>query len=194
MHGWLFLMIKLSHTCQTRIPSHICHSQKISFTLRSLTNISLSLDSGTCVSKTVPSGCVNRAGAALVYVPATDSVYMFGGVQPDMKTSNDMWCCKRSTPGAWNRVELPADSPRPSARDSFTLTLVGDHLYLFGGCIEGGFANDMWQFDLRTNRFQQVPFFLSYIRLLCHLIFPFLTLPISLTDISHTYPLIHISL
>jgi len=80
---------------------------------------------------------------------------LFGGNNPQHRF-NDTWILDVSEPlgvstgkllATWIQLNV-RDNVRPPSRSGHTASVVGDSLYVFGGCRFNGAYNDLWKLDL----------------------------------------------
>jgi PKD repeat protein len=83
------------------------------------------------------------SGASLVYDPSTQSLILFGGVDPSGACLNATW----SFDGSWTNI-TPTLSPSARQWAAMTWDSHADGVVLFGGEAENGsFLNDTWTFS-----------------------------------------------
>jgi hypothetical protein len=76
-------------------------------------------------------------------------LFIHGGISGAFRES-DLWCLTYSTEtkkGYWTKLLL-RNNNFPVPRDSHTISLIGKHIYLFGGNGKGTYFNDLWKFNI----------------------------------------------
>ena len=88
-------------------------------------------------------------------VTVNTSIVIYGGVDKDGVCFNDIWIYDLVS-NYWKKVEINGEIPK--ARQGHSALLVdGDQILFFGGKIANIFeVNEIWKFDLSTNRFTLV--------------------------------------
>ena len=88
-------------------------------------------------------------------VTVNTSIVIYGGVDKDGVCFNDIWIYDLVS-NYWKKVEINGEIPK--ARQGHSALLVdGDQILFFGGKIANIFeVNEIWKFDLITNRFTLV--------------------------------------
>ena len=78
------------------------------------------------------------------------SIFVFGGrmgTSIDEKLLDDLWTFDTEA-RTWSEVKATGDAP--SARSFHSSVVVGECIYVFGGCPAEGRQSDMHRFDTRT--------------------------------------------
>ena len=87
------------------------------------------------------------------------SIYVFGGrmgTSIDEKLLDDLWAFDTDSK-TWSEVEAKdKESESPSPRSFHTSVVVGECIYVFGGCPKEGRQADLHRFDTRTKRNPQI--------------------------------------
>jgi len=83
------------------------------------------------------------------------NLFIYGGAGD--KTGAKHWeTMYRLDLETWEWTKLQATNKAPSSRDSHTLTVFQNKLYLFGGSHESETLNDLYEYDLSTNAWKQI--------------------------------------
>jgi N-acetylneuraminic acid mutarotase len=85
-------------------------------------------------------------------------VYVFGGragITMEEQPMNDLWKLDTETL-EWTKVEPAVASSAPSPRSFHRMVAVEQSIYIFGGCSADGRLADLFQFDLTTNKWQEL--------------------------------------
>ena len=86
-------------------------------------------------------------------------IYVFGGrmgTSIDEKLLDDLWAFDTDSK-TWSEVEAKdKESEAPSPRSFHTSVVVGECIYVFGGCPKEGRQADLHRFDTTTKRKSQI--------------------------------------
>ena len=86
------------------------------------------------------------------------SIYVFGGrmgTSIDEKLLDDLWAFDTDSK-TWSEVDAKDKESAPSPRSFHTSVVVGECIYIFGGCPKEGRQADLHRFDTRTKRNSQL--------------------------------------
>ena len=88
-------------------------------------------------------------------VTINTSIVIYGGVDKDGNCFDDLWMYDLITNG-WKKIQVNGEIPK--ARQGHTALLVdNDQILFFGGKIANIFeVNELWKFDMSTNRFELI--------------------------------------
>lgn len=64
---------------------------------------------------------------------------------------NDLWYFNFKT-GLWTQIEYSPEMPVPDPRSNFVFLIVGEVLYLHGGFADNFFYDDLWYFNITTEK------------------------------------------
>ena len=81
-------------------------------------------------------------------------IYVFGGrmgTSIDEKLLDDLWAFDTDSK-TWSEVDAKDKESAPSPRSFHTSVVVGECIYIFGGCPKEGRQADLHRFDTRTKR------------------------------------------
>ncbi|KAI8990492.1 hypothetical protein BD414DRAFT_413960 [Trametes punicea] len=84
-------------------------------------------------------------------------IYIFGG-EAHGEFFNDVWCfdlVTRASKPAWERLDPPRSTPRPSRRSEHSCVAYQDQLIIFGGTDGKHHYNDIWAFDTRSRTWSE---------------------------------------
>jgi hypothetical protein len=85
-----------------------------------------------------------------------DSIYIYGGSGINGFLFSDVWRYDILLQH-WVRCFINEEAPTPQPREAHIATYYGDEaMWIFGGRGVDGFLNDMWRFDLQSERWYKV--------------------------------------
>jgi uncharacterized protein (TIGR03437 family) len=93
-----------------------------------------------------------RIDSPIVYVPASQTLYIFGGRGPGLR--NDLWAYS-FTQAAWTELSPAGQPPPPRLGHTMVLDTARQRLIVFGGQATG-FFSDTWAYDIAANTWQQL--------------------------------------
>ncbi|TPX72678.1 hypothetical protein SpCBS45565_g00078 [Spizellomyces sp. 'palustris'] len=103
------------------------------------------------LAATAPAPRVGHATATL-----GDCIYLFGGRGgPEMSPMEAELFSFDTTSDTWTKLQVNGDIPAP--RSYHSMTASEHHVYLFGGCLEEGRANDFYRFSPETFTWERLP-------------------------------------
>lgn len=77
-------------------------------------------------------------------------MYVFGGMRSDAECNEDLYCLNLKS-FEWKAIQ-PEGSVKPEGRDDHTMASSDKQLFVFGGFVKGKRMNDLYTYDIATNK------------------------------------------
>jgi hypothetical protein len=101
----------------------------------------------TTWAELIPGGAAPsaRSDASLLYQPATQTLYLFGG-KTESGANAEMWSYDLSN-NQWTQLEAQ-NGPSPRSSQATTQDVQASRALIFGGLTTGGSSADLWEWSL----------------------------------------------